>query len=501
MEISKTAFRWDQRTFCIGVGPSSENLHPSLRAFCDVTGGCHATVRNVSNLSKIADLLSNIIAPPVPSRWPLPNPLRLPQVPNMRSERCDTTGRKFVNGGPICCFQQLEATSNGQMPSIRRAMLFYSPQSGVDRNHTSNTQSLAQTGAKVPPPIWVIPESFFPSKKLDSLPPRSAQPILNFSRQYQIVGTNLFDPIHIMKLLHRLDQLVTSNRIMIHGSDSKQVQQQIVLQRDVYQCEWIKKATDSKSQSRPHSHPGQEHFPVCVRGAGRPSLSESDENVLNIGILHIPVDPSTPSTLTLLPPDPHILLPLLLKVADIENRLLKKAIDKGGKMSMDKSSLQKNLASVSKGILLDETWRSEFRAYLFRLPPYYMFSLSLCLRPLLPSRAQSLVSIDSVDSVISQCFSRQCLQKIRSGEQHSRESVERLDLKEEEYRDDTLDSANVEEVGYGQFDKRSSVTNFLNALRHMPPPWKPGSKKRKRSGSTDYIDGSLEESPTSVVDR
>ncbi len=514
------AFRWDQRMFCIGIGSSvsssssttntnSSELHPSLRAFCDVTGGCHFSIRSVSNIPQLTDHLCRIIAPNLPSKWPLLNPLRLPHLPQQQQQQqagnCDPTGRKFINGGPICCFQQLEPTMNGQMPSIRRAMLFYSPTS-------SNPGTAAATISTPSPPIWVIPESYFPSKKIDGLPPRTAQPILNFSRQYQIVGTNTFDPLHIMKQLHRLDQLVGSNRFMVqHGSIINKHQQQqqqnhqiMVLQRDVYQCEWIKKPNENKSQTRPHSQPGQEHFPVCVRGAGRPSLSSEsgDENVLNIGILHIPVDPSLPSTLTLLPPDPHILLPLLLKVAEVENRVLKKAIEKKEKM-MDigsSSSSNMNLASISKGILLDENWRSEFRAYMFRLPPYYMFSLSLCLRPLLPSRAQSLVSVDSVDSVISQCFSRQCLQKIRNGEQHSREAVDRLERREEEYCNEVIENGN-EEVGYGQFDKRTSINNYLNALRHMPPPWKPGTKKRKRVDSIDDNDYKGVESPTSVLER
>ena len=44
---------------------------------------------------------------------------------------------------------------------------------------------------------------------------------------------------------------------------------------------------------------------------------------INIGILHIPN--KAPATLTLLPPEPHILIPLLLKAAEVEHRQLKKA--------------------------------------------------------------------------------------------------------------------------------------------------------------------------------
>ena len=73
------------------------------------------------------------------------------------------------------------------------------------------------------------------------------------------------------------------------------------------------------------------HAAVFVRGAGRPGLtSEGADNILNIGILHCPHGrvhlrdvmnaPKTGATdrlptLTLLPPDAHILIPLLIKVS------------------------------------------------------------------------------------------------------------------------------------------------------------------------------------------
>ena len=452
----------------------------------------------------MTELLSRLIAPKIPKEWPLPNPLKSPHLPYPigDSNKYDTNNRGvFVNGGPICCFQQLEATASGQPAPMYRAMLFYSPNSYEMDDGTGNTGTKLRQSS---PPIWCIPESYFPSKKIDTLPPRTAQPILNFSKHYQVVGMNTFDPIYIMKSLHRLEQIVTSNRILTHGNNSKQVQQHNVLQYDVYLCDWLTQ-TDGGFQQRPKSQRGLEYFPVCIRGAGRPSLSEGEENVLNIGILHIPYNTVTrprPSTLTLLPPDPHILLPLLIKAAEIENRSLKMGLEKRDKSSMDSGDYQ-NLVAISKNVILDENWRSEFRAYLFRLPPYYMFTLRRCLRQLIPPRCQSLMSIDSVESVISQCFSRQCLHKIRNGEQVSRESVERLERKEEEYRTNMFDVQDngLEEIGYGQFDKRSQISNYLNALRQMPPPWKPGSKKRPITDSVENHGQEEGNHKKSVVDR
>jgi integrator complex subunit 6 len=51
------------------------------------------------------------------------------------------------------------------------------------------------------PPLWCIPESFFPSKKLDSLPPRPAQPLLYFSKYPSNLGLKSFEPLHVIKML------------------------------------------------------------------------------------------------------------------------------------------------------------------------------------------------------------------------------------------------------------------------------------------------------------
>lgn len=187
-------------------------------------------------------------------------------------------------------------------------------------------------------PIWCIPESHFPSKKLDTLPPRPSQPVLFYSRNYQAVGSLLFDPYFVMKALHHLDKVHVSIRhLLLDAGDNPPSIINRMLHRDVYICEWLggdetepKNSSNEQSNScAPRTAEGREHFPVCVRGAGRPTiLGEGGDAILNIGILHVPhnwlslkdfvTSPSQASdrlpTMTLLPPDPHILIPLLIKV-------------------------------------------------------------------------------------------------------------------------------------------------------------------------------------------
>jgi len=469
-EFYSEPFRWDQRIFCLGVGSSSDKLHSSLRAFSEVTGGCHLPLRSVSDISQASGILLRLIAPAIPSQLPILNPLRLRSLPPVTVSKQESNhgsncmaGGTYVNGGPICTFQDFDGITT------HRAMLLYTPyhmdmMKIIPNNYVHNA------------PIWCIPESFFPSKKLDSLPPRKAQPILHYTRNHNVLGAVTFDPLLIMKSLHRLDQLTISSRQIFnsHMMCGKETPLK-VLQRDVYICEWCQEA--------PHSQFGQEHFAVCVRGSGRVSLSDGDESFLNIGILHVPTGLSNTtkiSTLTILPPDPHILLPLLLKAAEIEHRVLKKMSEK--KMSEKKEATNSYLLAASRSVHLDENWRSDFRAYLFRIPPYYQHILRRSLRHILPSSTHSLFNTDTIDSVISQCFSRLCLQKIRNAELFSKESNERLERHEEEFRKHTAEHDHEDglAIGYGKYDNRTDPSNYLAALRNMPPPWRVGAGTRFR---------------------
>lgn len=464
-EFYQEPFRWDQRIFVIGIGKeqisSTQFLHPSIRALCEVTGGCHAMLRSASALSPLTDQLLKFIAPKRPAQLPIPDPLRLPTttpaVPSPVVQNLNLPPGTFVQGAPVCCFQSLEAGPNGEPSPLHRAMILYVP-------HQSPQVGVQQ-------PTWCLPEAFFPSKNLDTLPPRLAQPLLTFSKNYFLVGSSTFDPIMVMKALNHLDQLMTFNR-------KSQPQHQLkLLQRDVYICEWL--SQDGRPASPPSPRGRQEHFPVAVRGAGRP-MSDGDEAVLNIGILHVPpnatsltapwsTSPKSYSTLTLLPPEPHILLPLLVKAADAEHRMLKKSPDN------------------PRPILLDDAWRSELRAYLFRIPFYYHNALKRCLRPLLPTSVHALLSSEGIEALASQCFSKLCLQKIRAGEQLQKESNERMERQERQLRRRGVQGSNdgsMGQIAYGQFDPRASTSSYLAALRAMQPPWKVPTLRSRKSSVT-----------------
>ena len=519
-EFYQEPFRWDQRIFCLGVGApdgvtSSQYLDPTLRALCEVTGGSHAMLRSVTSLSQVTDSLLKLIAPPRPREIPIPDPLRPLAAPSTPASQSRVSTGLFVNGGPICCFQSLEGGANGEQSPTRRAMLLYVPfeqANGVSSAGAGNSQP------PMAPPMWCIPESFFPSKKLDVLPPRLAQPLLSFSENYSMVGSKLFDPGVVMKLLQRLDQLTLVNR-KISPSTGAQAHAKL-LQRDVYICEWL--SQDGKSGGPPRGSRGMEYLPVCVRGAGRP-LVDGDEHYLSIGILHVPPVISTLSqpssgarftTLTLLPPEPHILLPLLVKAAEAEHRLLRKSSDTkdvpnraGTSAGATAGLIQMQAGTSSTGpkvVNLDEHWRSDFRAYMFRIPPYYHNALKRCLRPILPASVHSLLNMDGIETLASLCFSKACLQKIRNGELVARETNERLERQEAELRRRGVQTAEIGNkgrqtnteitksshhiIGYGQYDPRASTTSFLAALRTMPAPWKVGVAPKTKEKDISVVE-------------
>lgn len=514
-EFYQEPFRWDQRIFCLGVGAkegtsSSQFLHPHLRALCEVTGGSHSMLRSSTTLAQSTELLLQQIAPPRPRDLPMPDPLRLHAK---HSPLVGATGT-FVSGGPVCCFQALETDiDTGQAATKHRALLLYCPHEYARQKNPTATTNEAQESFS--PPTWCIPESFFPSKKLDSLPPRSSQPHLLFSRFPMRLGSKSFDPAAIVKSLARLDQLVLSNRkhqAQVPGQSSQGIK---LLSRDVYVCEWI--STDAKPARGPDRSMNIEYFPVMVIGAARQALSDGDLNYLNIGILHVPSNTSTfgstimsgtrVSTLTLLPPEPHLLLPLLIRAAEAEHRAIKKLALGDGNTTATNPAMLKKLMIASRNVQLDDHWRNEFRAYMFRIPPYYQNALKRSLRNVLPASAHSLLNNDAIDgALISQCFSKNCFQKIRNAEQMARENNERLERQETEVRRrgilslDTQnrgtqqqlpgkrapnEQENVPVIGYGQYDPRSSVGNFLAALRNIPAPWRVGGPNMQSKGNDE----------------
>ena len=521
-EFYQEPFRWDQRIFCLGVGGketvnSTQFFHPHLRALCEVTGGSHMMLRSSGTLAQSTDVLLKRIAPPRPRDLPVPDPLRLQAVHVPLVGAVGT----FVGGGPVCSLQALEGDlDTAQAPPKYRALMLYVPHEYAMVPTSGSAASSDTSQDAFQPPIWCIPESFFPLKSLDTLPPRSAQPNLLFSRFPGRLGSKSFEPSLVLKTLNRLDQLVLSNRKHSPQAAGQPNSSIRLLSRDVYVLEWI--STDGKSDKGPMSPMSMDYFPVVVPGAARPSLGEGDQSYLNIGILHVPSGSSTLgsslssgtriSTLTLLPPEPHIILPLLVRAAEAEHRALKKAMaselkeSNGG--SAPSAGLFKKQAQASRNVPLDEHWRNEFRAYLFRVPPYYQNALRRSLRNVLPVSAHPLLNADGTEGALaSQCFSKMCLQKIRSAEQSAREGNERLERQETELRrrgsqtfdaprvgqqqqppnrlqnDQANDNAKRPLIGYGQYDPRSSADSYLAALKGMPAPWRVGTGMTKLAES------------------
>jgi integrator complex subunit 6 len=528
-EFYQEPFRWDQRIFCLGVGgkesiSSTQYFHPHLRALCEVTGGSHLMLRSSSPanyaLSHFSDFLVNLMAPQLPRNLPLSDPISLLSSGQQHQKQNTIkrpSGGIFVNGGPVVTFQALEPDMNkGKAATKHRAGIYYVPISHGDTSSTSASTS----GDDFPmfqPPVWCIPESFFPSKKLDTLPPRPAQPCLLFSRFPSRLGSKCFEPSSVMKALARLDQLVVANQKLISPSATFANQQSRFLKRDVYICEWI--SVVGKGAEGPSNPPNIEYCPILVAGAGRPTLSDGGGNYLSIGILHVPSRTQNAmisssgegqsSTLTLLPPEPHVLLPLLIRAAESEHRVIKKAValSENSKDSLSIGFVHKQASAASRTVHLDESWRNEFRAYLFRLPPYYQNALKRSLRSVLPSSVHSLLNTDSNEgTLVSHCFSKTCLQKIRNAEQMAKITNERLEHQEAELRrrgmpildkpsrtdqqhqqhHNQKSSKNAAStIKFGQYDPRCPVESYLAALRQMPAPWRISSTAGSTMTSKD----------------
>jgi len=468
--MSSTAFRWDQRIICLRINSSLDDLHPSLKALCDVTGGYHGDIRSVSCVDAVVESLLRSLAPALP-HIPFPNPLQAPRQPKADHLIKKITGGLFVNGGPICIFQSMSSENR----SLYRAMLLFVPTS-LDNGKNNTIATTMST------PMWCIPESFFPSSKYDSLPPRNAQPTLIY------FDTNVidFNASEFMKALNRLDEYHANNARFLH--------------RDVYICEWL--SSNGDDIKVPISSSRQEFFPVFVRGAGRSTTIDGTDNLLSVGILHVPrfsltlaeqsslIDQTRLSTLTLFPPDSHILLPLLLRAADIEHRSLQitmkrneetRKITEPSVTRVSAGSVAKLIRKISdssnsstkdQGIVLDDTWKNELKAYIHRIPPYCLVSVKRCLKPILPSGVHYLLGTDTIEALTAQCFSRLCHQKIRMGEAAAKDAVDRAD---QGYDESTLNSLSCDEskvLVYGQYDRKIRLSSYLATLRAMSPPWK-----------------------------
>ena len=497
-EFYKEPFRWDQRIFILHVADEYQPpLHKSLRALCEVTGGAHQSCISAS-VPSLSRILLNV-APPKPKLHSIRDPLRLPSMSTPVQDD-DTNGGDvnmnsvFVNGGPICGFQCLEG-GEGQ---LHRAMILFA--GACEQQRWILTSSDQKETIFIHSPIWCIPESHWPSKKLDTLPPRPSQPLLHYSKNFQAVGSPVFDPYSVMKALHHLDQLQVSIRqLLVDAGDNPPPIANRMLQRDVYICDWLGGGSNDQSNATgaPRTIAGREHFPIGVRGAGRPALSGEGDNILNIGILHVPhnwvtltdiadsaISADRLPTFTLLPPDAHLLIPLLIRVAEMELRILKKAESKdpaGGAKKKINSSI------VARSIHLDDNWTAEFRAYLFRLPPYYLPAIRRVLRPMLPPNVLSLLNVEASEALPLMCFSPTCYKKILDGEKAAQNRNDWLRNVEQNLNPSSIARRGLQDVdfGYGQYDPRMSEHQYLNAIRNLPPPWKNGVVEEESKDEDD----------------
>lgn len=160
-------------------------------------------------------------------------------------------------------------------------------------------------------------------------------------------------------------------------------------------------------------------------------------------------------------------------------------------------------------VQLDDNWKSDFRAYLFRLPPYYFPAIRRVLRPVLPPSATALLP-DGQEPLPSLCFSRNCFLKIKNGEQAARDGNDWLrgmerDLRQRGSRsihDVPIASAVVHpkqrnlqsedarpiSFSYGRYDPaRMSEHSYKQSLRNMPPPWKCSKKDSEDEGGSGRL--------------
>lgn len=183
----------------------------------------------------------------------------------------------------------------------------------------------------------------------------------------------------------------------------------------------------------------------------------------------------------------------------MELRILKKTERKeaGPKAGATAGLIKKkvNSAAAARAIHMDDNWKSDLRAYLFRLPPYYLPAIRRVLRPMLPPSVLSLLNLDSQEALPLLCFSSTCLLKIQNGEKAALFSNDWLrGMEQRMHRTRSMDvqyasdqssiarkglqqDAGPISFGYGQYDPRMSEHQYLNSLRNLPPPWRTGEKE------------------------
>lgn len=165
--------------------------------------------------------------------------------------------------------------------------------------------------------------------------------------------------------------------------------------------------------------------------------------------------------------------------------------------------IRRHAATAARTIGVDDKWKSDFRGYLFRLPPYYLPAIRRSLRPMLPPNVSTLLNFDSNEPLPMLCYSPKCLLAIQNGERAARDGNEWLrcmenrihrtrSAQEPQLGPNHLqpmerDSSHLSDVeltfGYGQYDpRRMTEHQYLTSLRNLPPP-KKGQEEELRSKS------------------
>ena len=181
-------------------------------------------VSSIADLSIVTESFLQHVCPSLPNELPLPDPL-FQQLGNLIPSPvvAKNIDARFVNSGPTVSFQSLENGPHDEKSTMKAVLLYVGSSATTSNQH--GTTSLS-------PPMFCIPETFFPSKKNDTLPKREAHPQLLYSQHPQVLGSKTFDPNQVITMLHRFDQMVAANRKLANQPCK-------LLHRDVYICNWI----------------------------------------------------------------------------------------------------------------------------------------------------------------------------------------------------------------------------------------------------------------------
>ena len=201
----------------------------------------------------------------------------------------------------------------------------------------------------------------------------------------------------------------------------------------------------------------------------------------------------------------------MFQLAETEVQVLKKTESKeiGPKSGALAGLIKKknNSAAAARAIHMDDDWKSDFRAYLFRLPHYYLPAIRHVLSPMLPPSILPLLNFEGHESLPFPCYSPICLHKIQNGEKVARDGNDWLKgMEQRMHRHRSMQEAQLQSTernsvmlkkglqqggdavsfGYGHYDPCVPEHRYLNSLRNLPPP-KKDKKLQAKTGVLDPI--------------